>query len=194
VNSAAPAVPDGGIAAGNHTAPHLGQGAGTTGQAGPMPAAAQAAAPLAAPAPRAFGAEVCNRLPLAVQPQQAQPLAISASEVVSGNKNVAIANAHCINWMYPTNKSERGYQASITETAMFENTLVCLPTGLGKTFIAAVIMYNFYRCVLARGSGCSDEYRCVNDQYEHLLISKVMRASQQASKADCHDNVLSVAC
>jgi Fanconi anemia group M protein len=24
------------------------------------------------------------------------------------------------------------------------NTLVCLPTGLGKTFVAAVVMYNFY--------------------------------------------------
>ena len=25
------------------------------------------------------------------------------------------------------------------------NTLVCLPTGMGKTLIAAVVMYNFYR-------------------------------------------------
>ncbi|XP_038611928.1 Fanconi anemia group M protein [Tachyglossus aculeatus] len=29
--------------------------------------------------------------------------------------------------------------------ALYRNTLVCLPTGLGKTFIAAVLMYNFYR-------------------------------------------------
>ena len=28
---------------------------------------------------------------------------------------------------------------------MFENTLVTLPTGLGKTFIAATVMFNFYR-------------------------------------------------
>eukprot|EP00826_Nyctotherus_ovalis_P010427 TRINITY_DN12748_c0_g5_i1.p1 TRINITY_DN12748_c0_g5~~TRINITY_DN12748_c0_g5_i1.p1 ORF type:complete len:704 (+),score=175.44 TRINITY_DN12748_c0_g5_i1:47-2113(+) len=27
----------------------------------------------------------------------------------------------------------------------FYNTLVCLPTGLGKTFIAATVMYNYYR-------------------------------------------------
>lgn len=39
----------------------------------------------------------------------------------------------------------RDYQASITRTALFANTLVSLPTGLGKTLIAAVVMYNYYR-------------------------------------------------
>lgn len=39
----------------------------------------------------------------------------------------------------------RTYQLSIVKTALFNNTLVCLPTGLGKTFIAAVVMYNYYR-------------------------------------------------
>ncbi|CAN0555872.1 unnamed protein product, partial [Ectocarpus sp. 12 AP-2014] len=29
--------------------------------------------------------------------------------------------------------------------ALFKNTLVALPTGLGKTLIAAVVMYNYYR-------------------------------------------------
>lgn len=29
--------------------------------------------------------------------------------------------------------------------AMLHNTLVCLPTGLGKTLIASVVMFNFYR-------------------------------------------------
>ncbi|XP_029454324.1 Fanconi anemia group M protein isoform X2 [Rhinatrema bivittatum] len=48
-------------------------------------------------------------------------------------------------WIYPTNYPVRDYQVSITETALLNNTLVCLPTGLGKTFIAAVLMYNFYR-------------------------------------------------
>jgi Fanconi anemia group M protein len=38
----------------------------------------------------------------------------------------------------------REYQKLITETALFDNTLVCLPTGLGKTLIAAVVMYNYY--------------------------------------------------
>jgi hypothetical protein len=46
-------------------------------------------------------------------------------------------------WIYPTNYPLRDYQYSITRTCLFNNTLVCLPTGLGKTFIAAVVIYNF---------------------------------------------------
>ena len=41
--------------------------------------------------------------------------------------------------------SHRSYQFDIVKACLYQNTLVCLPTGLGKTFIAAVIMYNFYR-------------------------------------------------
>ncbi|XP_014676575.1 PREDICTED: Fanconi anemia group M protein homolog [Priapulus caudatus] len=48
-------------------------------------------------------------------------------------------------WIYPTNYSMRDYQFTIVQAALFNNTLVVLPTGLGKTFIAAVIMYNYYR-------------------------------------------------
>ncbi|XP_053553653.1 Fanconi anemia group M protein [Bombina bombina] len=48
-------------------------------------------------------------------------------------------------WIYPTNFPVRDYQFNIAHTALLQNTLVCLPTGLGKTFIAAVVMYNFYR-------------------------------------------------
>ncbi|XP_063803595.1 Fanconi anemia group M protein [Pseudophryne corroboree] len=48
-------------------------------------------------------------------------------------------------WIYPTNYPVRGYQFSMAHAALLHNTLVCLPTGLGKTFIAAVVMYNFYR-------------------------------------------------
>lgn len=47
--------------------------------------------------------------------------------------------------MYPAGVPERGYQLSIIRTALLNNTLVCLPTGLGKTLIAAVVMYNFTR-------------------------------------------------
>jgi Fanconi anemia group M protein len=39
----------------------------------------------------------------------------------------------------------RDYQFAITKTALFSNTLVALPTGLGKTLIAAVVMYNYFR-------------------------------------------------
>ncbi|KAL6870796.1 hypothetical protein ACP4OV_014644 [Aristida adscensionis] len=39
----------------------------------------------------------------------------------------------------------REYQKYMVEKALFTNTLVALPTGLGKTFIAAVVMYNYFR-------------------------------------------------
>lgn len=48
-------------------------------------------------------------------------------------------------WIYPTNLEIRQYQFNITQQCLFKNTLVILPTGLGKTFIAATVMYNFYR-------------------------------------------------
>ena len=48
-------------------------------------------------------------------------------------------------WIYPTNYPVRDYQYNIVQICLFRNTLVTLPTGLGKTFIAAVVMYNFYR-------------------------------------------------
>ncbi len=48
-------------------------------------------------------------------------------------------------WVYPAGVPERRYQLAIIERALLANTLVCLPTGLGKTFVAAVVMYNFFR-------------------------------------------------
>ena len=49
------------------------------------------------------------------------------------------------NYIYPVNYPVRDYQFKIIMRALVENSLVVLPTGLGKTFIAAVVMYNFYR-------------------------------------------------
>lgn len=49
-------------------------------------------------------------------------------------------------WVYPTNLGPvRDYQYSIVKNGIFNNTLVALPTGLGKTFIAATVMLNFFR-------------------------------------------------
>lgn len=48
-------------------------------------------------------------------------------------------------WIYPTNYEKRDYQYKIVSKALFQNTLVILPTGLGKTFIAAVVMFNYCR-------------------------------------------------
>lgn len=48
-------------------------------------------------------------------------------------------------WIYPTNYEKREYQYKTVKAALFQNTLVVLPTGLGKTFIAAVVMFNYCR-------------------------------------------------
>ncbi|KAG1825591.1 uncharacterized protein BJ212DRAFT_1443684 [Suillus subaureus] len=48
-------------------------------------------------------------------------------------------------WIYPLNQPKRDYQFNIVRHCLFDNTLVALPTGLGKTFIAGVVMLNFYR-------------------------------------------------
>ncbi|KAL7675582.1 hypothetical protein ACOME3_001849 [Neoechinorhynchus agilis] len=47
-------------------------------------------------------------------------------------------------FLYPS-QSERSYQLNIVEKSLLRNTMVVLPTGLGKTFIATVVIYNFYR-------------------------------------------------
>ncbi|KAG7292365.1 3'-5' DNA helicase [Staphylotrichum longicolle] len=49
-------------------------------------------------------------------------------------------------WVYPLNLGPiRDYQFSIVKNGLFNNTLVALPTGLGKTFIAATVMLNYFR-------------------------------------------------
>ncbi|KAL2913489.1 3'-5' DNA helicase [Polyrhizophydium stewartii] len=53
--------------------------------------------------------------------------------------------AELATWIYPTNYPVRDYQFNIVSRALFANTMVALPTGLGKTFLAAVVMFNFYR-------------------------------------------------
>lgn len=45
-------------------------------------------------------------------------------------------------WIYPLNQPKRDYQFNIVQHCLFDNTLVALPTGLGKTFIAGVVMLN----------------------------------------------------
>lgn len=49
-------------------------------------------------------------------------------------------------WIYPESDRfpRRDYQFNIVRTALQHNTMVCLPTGLGKTFIAATVMGNFF--------------------------------------------------
>ncbi|CAL4989159.1 unnamed protein product [Urochloa decumbens] len=58
---------------------------------------------------------------------------------------VALDHEAVQTWIYPTNVDIREYQKHMVEKALFTNTLIALPTGLGKTFIAAVVMYNYFR-------------------------------------------------
>ena len=60
---------------------------------------------------------------------------------------VPISQSTCHNWIYPLDENfpERKYQFEMARTSIMTNTLVSLPTGLGKTLIAAVVMYNYYR-------------------------------------------------
>ncbi|OQR92174.1 DEAD/DEAH box RNA helicase [Achlya hypogyna] len=72
----------------------------------------------------------------------ADPMVIPEESVVMGAQ---IDRDLATQWIYPSNYPVRTYQQTITRAALFHNTLVCLPTGLGKTLIAAVVMYNYYR-------------------------------------------------
>ncbi|KAF2662977.1 P-loop containing nucleoside triphosphate hydrolase protein, partial [Lophiostoma macrostomum CBS 122681] len=49
-------------------------------------------------------------------------------------------------WVYPINLGTvRDYQFNIVARGLYHNLLVALPTGLGKTFIAATVMLNWFR-------------------------------------------------
>ena len=50
-----------------------------------------------------------------------------------------------LSWVYPTNLPLRTYQFEIVRKSLFQNALVALPTGLGKTFIAGCVMLNYAR-------------------------------------------------
>jgi len=72
-------------------------------------------------------------------------------EIKENSGSLPKAQTHLTNtstWVYPASKTFRTYQFHIVRTALFENTLVTLPTGLGKTFIASTVMFNFYRWFL----------------------------------------------
>ena len=47
---------------------------------------------------------------------------------------------------------KRFYPKTITRSALLKNVLVSLLTELDKAFVAAVMMYNFYRCSRRRYS------------------------------------------
>ncbi|NWW97611.1 FANCM protein, partial [Caloenas nicobarica] len=70
---------------------------------------------------------------------------LAAADAASSPAAAGFCEAAGSIWIYPTNYPVRGYQERMARAGLLGNTLVCLPTGLGKTFVAAVVMYNFYR-------------------------------------------------
>ncbi|KAK4681986.1 3'-5' DNA helicase [Podospora pseudoanserina] len=81
-----------------------------------------------------------------------RPLQVTNSRPFRADLPPEIPTHHELNdcelstWVYPLNLGPiRDYQFTIVNSALFNNTLVALPTGLGKTFIAATVMLNFYR-------------------------------------------------
>lgn len=62
----------------------------------------------------------------------------------ASTKNHLVDHEAIKTWVYPTNYPVRDYQFDIVQKSLNENVLVALPTGLGKTFIAAVVLYFFW--------------------------------------------------
>lgn len=74
--------------------------------------------------------------------KHAWPLATQKEVVTHHKLDLEATNT----WVYPTNLGTiRDYQYNIVARGLFHNLLVALPTGLGKTFIAATIMLNWFR-------------------------------------------------
>jgi hypothetical protein len=81
-------------------------------------------------------------------PSETEVLSLDAEGLMRCNTTTGGIKADpeaALTWIYPRDVPERSYQVAAITTALLQNTLVCLPTGLGKTMIAAVVMHNFAR-------------------------------------------------
>ena len=89
-----------------------------------------------------IGGSVDGRVPSS-QTNKRHAHTVTVAEAPTHHKLDATATK---TWIYPTNLgSIRDYQYNIVQKGLFHNLLVALPTGLGKTFIAATIMLNWFR-------------------------------------------------
>ena len=89
-----------------------------------------------------FGAQALNTETQHMTQKRNWPLA-NKQEPASHHK---LDNEALQTWIYPTNLGTiRDYQFNIVVKALYHNMLVALPTGLGKTFIAATVMLNWFR-------------------------------------------------
>ncbi|KAJ2315017.1 3'-5' DNA helicase [Coemansia sp. RSA 2705] len=88
-------------------------------------------------------------------PLSHRPLMFQARELVIKNTgdNTLVEATHSMNheemdtFTYPLlgGQPARAYQQGAIQHCLFQNTLVALPTGMGKTLIAAVVMANYAR-------------------------------------------------
>ncbi len=109
---------------------------------------------LAQPTQRRLGAPLTNLRQTTLFGTQAQEVSTQSNR----KRNWPLANRdepathHKLDWeamktwIFPMNLGGiRDYQYSIVARGLYHNLLVALPTGLGKTFIAATIMLNWFR-------------------------------------------------
>ncbi|KAL0800482.1 hypothetical protein Bca101_055657 [Brassica carinata] len=71
------------------------------------------------------------------KPPPPPPLVFECGNNDDSSPSVGIDPETANTWIYPVNVPLRDYQFAITKTALFSNTLVALPTGLGKIVFAA---------------------------------------------------------
>ncbi|KAJ3111274.1 hypothetical protein HK100_002745 [Physocladia obscura] len=91
----------------------------------------------------AFGLPPRSSVPRPAAQPAPPPVSLTSEELSRLVKHKHKIDAEAVkSWLYPTNCPVRDYQFNVIQASMFQNTLVALPTGLGKTFIAA---FNFYR-------------------------------------------------
>ncbi|KAL5332773.1 hypothetical protein BJX70DRAFT_383034 [Aspergillus crustosus] len=88
--------------------------------------------------------DMATRIP-ATQPPRGEQMMSPPAKVEPQTHHKLVED--CLDtWIYPTNLgTTRDYQFNIAQKGLFHNLLVALPTGLGKTFIAATIMLNWLR-------------------------------------------------
>ncbi len=91
-------------------------------------------------------------IPAATAPVQQSAAEVSALvqdfNLSSALRPLELDPATAGSWVYPAHASympRRDYQYIISRASLYHNTLVCLPTGLGKTLVASVVMLNMYR-------------------------------------------------
>jgi len=123
---------------------------------GPILISSQQDLPSQVPEPRRLAAPLANLRQTTLFGTQAPE--VSSQTQSTGKHNWPLANReeppthHKLDqdalktWVYPMNLGTiREYQYRIVARGLYHNMLVALPTGLGKTFIAATIMLNWYR-------------------------------------------------